>query len=45
MVPETWEPTWTVVTAFIVPVASTTWRISPRSTLVVKYFGCSLLLN
>ena len=45
MVPETCEPTWTVVTALIVPVASTTWRISPRSALVVKYCGFSLLLN
>ena len=37
MVPETCEPTCTVVTAFTEPVASTTSRISPRSTAAVTY--------
>ena len=36
MVPETCDPTWTVMTALIVPVASTTSLISPRSTFAVK---------
>ena len=36
MVPETCEPTWTVTTALMVPVASTTSRIAPRSILAVK---------
>src|SRR6266404_5507418 len=36
MVPETCEPTCTRITALIVPVASTTSCISPRSTLAVK---------
>ncbi len=34
-VPETCEPTWTVVTACRVPVAPTTSTMSPRSTVVV----------
>src|SRR5581483_10582877 len=42
MVPETCDPTCTEVTALIVPVASTTERISPRSTLAVKYWVRSL---
>jgi hypothetical protein len=37
--------TCTVVTALMVPVASTTWLMFPRSTFAVKYFGCSLPLN
>src|SRR6266436_3147476 len=36
MLPETCDPTCTVITALIVPVASTTSSISPRSTLAVK---------
>src|SRR5216684_3570010 len=36
IVPDTCEPTCTVMTALIVPVASTTSSISPRSTLAVK---------
>ncbi len=40
MVPETCEPTCTVRTALSVPVASTTSRISPRSTFAVTY--CTL---
>jgi hypothetical protein len=32
MVPETWEPIWTVVTASRMPVAPTTSTTSPRST-------------
>jgi len=35
MVPETWEPTCTVVTASRVPVAPTTSTTSPRSTVPV----------
>ena len=42
MVPETCEPTCTVITALMVPVASTTSRMSPRLTLAVKY---SVLLD
>jgi len=38
MVPETCEPTCTVVTALMVPVASTTVRMSPRSIFSVKYW-------
>jgi hypothetical protein len=34
-VPETWDPTWTVVTAWRVPVAPTTSTMSPRSTVAV----------
>src|SRR6185437_4979768 len=45
MVPETCDPTCTVVTALIVPVASTTSWMSPRSALAVKYCGWSLPLN
>src|SRR5581483_833570 len=45
MVPETCAPTCTVMTALIVPVASTTERISPFSTFAVKYCGLSLPLN
>ncbi len=35
MIPETWLPTWTVVTAEIVPVAVTVIVTSPRSTVSV----------
>ena len=35
MVPETCEPTWTVVTACRAPVAPTTSTMSPRSTAAV----------
>ena len=40
MVPETWVPTWTVTTAFKVPVAETEEAMEPRSTLSVLY--CAL---
>src|SRR5579884_1671477 len=40
-VPETCEPTWTVVTASIVPVACTSWRMSPCCTACVVYIGLS----
>src|SRR6202030_4388475 len=39
--PETCDPTCTVVTALMVPVASTTWKISPRSTGEVEYEALS----
>jgi len=42
MVPETCDPTCTAFTALMVPVASTTLWISPRSALAVKYCGLSL---
>src|SRR5215467_5812122 len=42
MTPETWDPTCTVITALIIPVASTTSRISPRSTFAVKCCGWPL---
>src|SRR5215472_15736704 len=42
MVPDTCEPTWTVITALMVPVASTTSRMSPRSTLAVKCWACAV---
>ena len=42
IVPETCDPTCTVVTALIVPVASTTCLISPRSVAAVKYCGACL---
>jgi hypothetical protein len=45
MTPETWDPTCTVITAFMVPVASTTSWISPRSTLAVKFWSCDLALK
>jgi hypothetical protein len=35
IVPETWEPTCTVVTAWRAPVAPTVSRMSPRSTVAV----------
>src|SRR5579872_3013631 len=38
--PDTTDPTWTVVTGLIVPVACTTCEMSPFSTLAVKY--CAL---
>src|ERR1700688_2749534 len=37
MLPEPWDPTWTVITALTVPVASTTSRISPRCTFAVRW--------
>src|SRR5580704_3835988 len=40
MLPETWDPTCTVITALIVPVASTTSSISPCSTFAVKCCAC-----
>ena len=39
MMPETWLPTWTVVTADSVPVAVTVATTSPCSTLPVRNFG------
>ena len=39
MIPDTWLPTWTVVTAEIVPVAVTVMVTSPRSTGAVRYFS------
>ena len=45
IVPETCDPTWTVITALIVPVASTTSLISPRSTLAVKCCACVLRVS
>src|SRR3984957_13268118 len=45
MLPETCDPTWTVITALIVPVASTTSLISPRSTFAVKCCACVLRFN
>ena len=41
MVPETCVPTWTVVTACSVPVASTTSTMSPRVTGAVEIAGAS----
>jgi len=37
MVPDTWLPTCTVVTALTVPVALTVALISPRSAGAVRY--------
>ena len=37
MTPETWLPTWTVVTAESVPVAVTVMVMPPRSTFSVLY--------
>src|SRR5579859_2899447 len=37
MVPETWQPTSTLVTGFNVPVADTSLVKSPRTTAVVWY--------
>ena len=45
MFPETCDPTWTEVTALMVPVASTTARMSPRSARAVKYCVLSLRLS
>src|ERR1035438_1622256 len=39
MLPDTWLPTWTVMTAFRFPVVVTVASISPRSTRVVTYAG------
>ena len=36
IVPDTWVPTWTVITAFSVPVAEIVDRMSPRSTGAVR---------
>jgi hypothetical protein len=41
MVPDTWVPTCTVVTASSVPVASTVSTTSPRVTLAVTTTGAS----
>jgi hypothetical protein len=37
--PDTWLPTWTVVTALRLPVADMVAVRGPRSTLAVRYFG------
>src|SRR5262245_58380061 len=37
--PDTWLPTWTVVTAFRLPVAETAEVRGPRSMRAVRYFG------
>src|SRR5687768_17451972 len=42
MTPETWLPTWTVVTAETVPVAVTVMVTVPRETFSVRY--CSAFL-
>jgi hypothetical protein len=39
--PETWLPTWTVVTALRLPVDDTAAVSGPRSTRVVRYFGAA----
>ena len=39
MIPETWLPTLTVVTAESVPVAVTVATMSPFSSFVFRYFG------
>ena len=39
MIPETWLPTWTVVTAEIAPVAVTVMVTSPRSTSWTRYLS------
>ena len=39
MLPETWLPTWTVMTAFRFPVVVTVESMSPRSTRAVAYSG------
>src|SRR5437867_4810453 len=44
MIPETWLPTATVVTAETDPVAVTVCVTSPRSTFAVRYFGSELFL-
>ncbi len=41
IVPDTWLPTWTVVTASSVPVASTVEITSPRDTSAVVNAGAS----
>ena len=43
IVPDTCVPTWTVVTASSVPVASTACTTSPRLTAAVMYCGVSAL--
>ena len=37
--PETWLPTWTVMTALRLPVAETAAVRGPRSTRASRYFG------
>ncbi len=39
MIPETWLPTLTVVTAESDPVAETVATTSPRSSVAFRYFG------
>jgi hypothetical protein len=41
-IPDTWLPTWTVVTAEIVPVAATVSATDPTSAASVRYFGSDL---
>ena len=43
--PETWEPTWTVVTAASVPLATTTAWIGPRSSFATRYFVSPVALR
>src|SRR6266702_4383847 len=40
IVPDTCDPTWTLTTAFTMPVASTASRISPLTTFEARY--CTL---
>ena len=37
--PDTWEPTWTVMTALRFPVAETVAVSGPRSTRATRYLG------
>ena len=39
MIPDTWLPTWTVVTASSVPVAPTVSAITPREAVMVVTAG------
>jgi hypothetical protein len=41
MIPETWLPTLTVVTAESVPVAVTVATTSPRSSFALRYLGAA----
>ncbi len=41
MIPDTWLPTWTVVTADSEPVAVTVMVTSPRSTATVRNWASS----
>jgi hypothetical protein len=45
IVPDTWEPTATVVTACSVPVASTRFTTGPLVTRAVVKFGCAVSLD